>query len=127
MDNANGNILDFTPANAITDSFKIKDKITGEKGNDSSEDVEIMVPLKYLSNFWRTLKMPWINCKIDLDLNWCASCIIVATTVVNQRTTFSLTDIKLYITVIFLSIQVNAKLLEQINFDLKRIINWNKY
>ena len=71
--------------------------------------------------------MTLINCKIDIDLNWCASCIIVATTVGNQHGTFSLTDTKLYITVIFLSIQVNAKLLEQINSDLKRIIKWNKY
>ena len=51
----------------------------------------------------------------------------MATTVANQRATFSLTDIKLYITVIFLSIEVNAKLLEQINSDLKRTTNWNKY
>ena len=55
--NNNGNIVDFNWANA-TDSFNFKTKITGQTNNDGRIDVEIMVPLKYLSNFWRTLEMP---------------------------------------------------------------------
>ena len=44
------------------ESFKSKKKITGKTpNNDNKKDVEIMVPLKYLSNFWRTLEMPLIN------------------------------------------------------------------
>ena len=39
--------------NNLTDSFKFKAKITCQTGNDRTKDVEIMVPLKYLSNFWR--------------------------------------------------------------------------
>ena len=51
--NKNGNIVDFNGANA-TDSFNFKGKITGQTGNDGEIDnPEIMVPLKYLSNFWR--------------------------------------------------------------------------
>ena len=56
-------------ANNLTDSFKFKAKITGETGDDGTKDVEIMVPLKYLSNFWRTLEMPLINCEANLILN----------------------------------------------------------
>ena len=63
-----GNIVDF-PATSTTDSFKFKTKITGQTNNDGEiNGVEIMVPLKYLSNFWRTLEMPLINCEVELIL-----------------------------------------------------------
>ena len=56
--NNNGDIVDFNGANA-TDSFNFKTKITGQTDNNRRIDnIEIMVPLKYLSNFWRTLEMP---------------------------------------------------------------------
>ena len=46
-------------------------KITGKTPNDGNEkDVETMVPLKYLSNFWRTLEIPLINCEVSLILAW---------------------------------------------------------
>ena len=61
-------ITNFTATN-VTDSFNIKQKITAQTGNNGTKNVEIMVPLKYLSNFWRTLEMPLINCEITLDLN----------------------------------------------------------
>ena len=63
-------ITHVTVANAITDSIKTKEKITGETGNNSTKNDEIMLPLKYLSIFWRTLEMPLIYCEINLDLNW---------------------------------------------------------
>ena len=50
----NDDIADFTVANSITDSFKIKEKIPGQTDNNGTKNVEIMVPLKYISNFWRT-------------------------------------------------------------------------
>ena len=54
---------------ADSESFKSKIKITGKTPNNGNEkDVEIMVPLKYLSNFWRTLEKPLINCEIALIL-----------------------------------------------------------
>ena len=65
--NNNGAIVDFNGANA-TNSFSFKIKITGQTAANNSNgniagraDVEIMVPLKYLSNFWRTLEMSLIN------------------------------------------------------------------
>ena len=56
-------------------SFKFKEKITGLTGDEGTKNVEIMVPLKYLSNVWRTLKMPLINCEINLILTCSANCL----------------------------------------------------
>ena len=61
------------------ESFKSKIKITGKtpnNNNNNEKDVEIMVPLKYLSNFWRTLEMPFINCEVNLILTWSSTCVI---------------------------------------------------
>ena len=69
--------------------------------------------------------MPLINCEITLDLNWSENCVILATNVAAQATTFSITDVKLYVPVRTLSTQDNAKLLEL--FKFKRTINWNNY
>ena len=55
-----------------------------------------MVPLKYLSNFWRTLEMPLVNCDVNLMLTWSENFAIVSTDVANQIATFAVTDTKLY-------------------------------
>ena len=91
-----GDIVDFNGANA-TDSFNFKTKITGQTDNNGRIDnVEIMVPLKYLSNFWRTLEMTLINCEINLILTWSANCAIIYTDVANQIPTFAITEANLY-------------------------------
>ena len=59
--NDNNIIINFA-GNNLTDSFNFKVKLTGQTDDDGNKDFEIMVPLKYLSNFWRTLEMPLINC-----------------------------------------------------------------
>ena len=121
------NIIDFTTTNT-TDSFKFKTKITGQTDNDGRiDDVEIMVPLKYLSNFWRTLEMPLINCEVELILNWSANCVIIYTNVNNQVPTFTITETNLYVPVVTLSTQDNTKLLPQLKSGFKRTISWNKY
>ena len=66
-----------------------------QTGNDGTKSVEIMVPLKYLSSFWRIPEMHFITFEINLDLNQSKICIIVATDIANQGTTFSITDTKL--------------------------------
>ena len=86
-----------------------------------------MVPLKYLSNFWRILEMPLINCEINLILTWSANCVIVSTNVANQNATFEITDTKLDVPVITLSTQNNSKLLQQLKWGFKRVVMWNKY
>ena len=88
--NNDGNIVNFNGANA-TDSFNFKTKITGQTNNNGRIDVEIMIPLKYLSNFWRTLEMPLINCEIELILDWPVNCVIIYTDDNNQVPTFTIT------------------------------------
>ena len=78
-----------------------------------------MVPLKYLSNFWRTLKIPLINCEISLQLRWSRNCIVLAGTTNNQNPTIQ-------INVVTLSTQENIKLLKQLESGFKRTINWKK-
>ena len=73
--------------------------------------------------FWRTLEMLLINCKINLILAWSADCVIVNTNVSNQGATFEITETKLYVPVVTLSTQDNAKLLPQLKSGFKRIIN----
>ena len=83
-----------------------------------------MVPLKYLSNFWRTLEMPLINCEVNLTLTWSSTCVITNS---NGAGTFGITDTKLYVPVVTLSTQENTKFLQQLKSGFKRVINWNKY
>ena len=86
-----------------------------------------MVPLKYLSNFWRTLEMPLINCEVNLILTWSSNCVLIATTVQNQGATFEITDTKLNVPAVTLSTQESTKFLQQLKSGFKRVINWNKY
>ena len=124
VDNNNA-IVNFTNNN-LTDSFNFKVKMTGQTGDSGTNDVKIMVLLKYLSNFWRTLEMPLINREINLQLTCSASCVIVSTDVANQNATFAINDTKLYVPIVTLSRQDNAKLLEQLQSGFKRVINWIK-
>ena len=86
-----------------------------------------MVPLKNLSNFWRTLEMRLINYEISLQLKWFRKCILVAGTAANQVPEFKITDTKLYVPVITLSTQDNVKPLKQLESGFKRTINWKNY
>ena len=86
-------------------------------------DAEIRVLLKYLSSFWRTHEMPLINCKINQTLILSEKCFLVAGTVANQVPTFTITDTKLYVPVVTLSTQDNAKLLQQLKKEQSFGIN----
>ena len=110
---------------ADSESFKSKIKITGKTPDDGNEeDVEIMVLLKYLSNFWRTLEMPLINFEVSLTLIWSPNCFITNST--GERK-FKITDTNLYVPAVTLSTKDNEKLLQQLGSGFKRVINWNKY
>ena len=124
--NNNNEITEFTGGNT-NDSFNFKAKITSQTGDDGTRDVEIMVPLKYLSNFWRTLEMPLINCEVNLILTWSSTCVLISTNIQNQNATFAITDTKLYVPLVTLSTQENTKFLQQLKSGFKRVINWNKY
>ena len=122
----NNEIIEFAAGNT-TDSFNFKAKITNQTGNDGTKDVEIIVPLNYLSNFWRTLEMPLINCEVNLILTWSSTCALISTNIPNQNATFAITDTKLYVPVVTLSTQENTKFLQQLKSGFKRVINWNKF
>ena len=108
---------------ANSESFRHKLKITGKTpGNENTKNVEIMVPLKYLSNFWRTLEVPLINCKVTLLLTWSKDCVITNSTVAGK---FQTTETKLYVPIVTLSTQDDAKLLQQLKSGFKRTINWS--
>ena len=124
--NNNNEIVSFTNSN-LTDSFNFNVKTTGQTGDDGTKNVEIMVPIKYLSNFWRTVEIPLINSEVNLILIWSEDCVIVSTNVAGQNAKFAITDTKLYVPVIILSQPDNAKLLQQLKSGFKRVINWNKY
>ena len=66
---------------ANSESFKYKVKNTGKTPAEvNKKDVEIIVPLKYLSNFWRTLEMPLFDCEVNLELTWSNDCVITNST-----------------------------------------------
>ena len=110
---------------ANSESFKSKVKITGNTPADgNTKDVEIIVPLKYLSNFWRTLEMSLINCEVSLFLTWSSTCVITNST---GKGRFTITGTKLFDPVVTLSTQDNAKLLQHLKSDFRRTIDWNKY
>ena len=119
-------VVEFDEGNA-TVSFNVKAKITCQTQANGRKNVEIMVLLKYLSNFSRTIEIPLINGEVNVILTWSVNCVIVSTNNANQGATFAITETKLYVPVVTLSTQDNAKLLQQLKSGFKEIINWNKY
>ena len=108
-----------------SESFKYKIKITGKApAAGNTKDVKIAVPLKYLSNFWRTLEMPLINCEISPNLTWSKKCVIFSAVGVTE---FKITDTNLGVPIITLSTEDRVKLFKQLESGFKRTTNWNKY
>ena len=81
------------------------------------------IPLTGDDNFWRSLEMPLINCKIYLELNWSKNCVMSTI----SDTTFKITNTKLYIPIVNLSSKDNVKLLKLLEEGFKRPVNWNEY
>ena len=71
------------PLSSNSESFKYKTSITGKtpENNDSLTNVKLVIPLKYLSNFWRSLNIPLINCEVELILTWSKNCVLADMTV----------------------------------------------
>ena len=118
----------------------IEDGVT--HNNLTKNDVKIVVPLKYLSNFWRSLNIPLIHCEVELILTWFKNCVLIskATRQANYRADsiarqidnpknaiFQITDTTLYVSVVTLSKENDTKLLEQLKTGFKRTLKWNKY
>ena len=107
-----------------------------------SLDTEVVVPLKYLSNFCRSLDFPLINCEIKLYLSWLRYCIIFEISETSRtfgnppiqqmttRTTsvtFRINNPKLYVPLVTLPINDNINFLENMKQGFKRTISWKKY
>ena len=100
-------------------SFKYKSSfITNRNG------VNIAVSLKYLSNFWRSLEMSLINCKVELSLTWNENCTLSSK---DGNSVFAITDTKLYVPIVTLSAEGNVKISKLFDKEFKRSIYWNKY
>ena len=78
-----GDVISFL-ANNNSNSFKFKEEIMSQTDNNGTKDDEIMVPLKYLSTFSRTLEMSLINFETNLILTWAANLFTSAGTVTNK-------------------------------------------
>ena len=126
------------PLSSYSESFKYKASITGKtpQDNDSLTNAKVVIPLKHLSNFWRSLSIPLINCGVELILTWSKNCILADMTVdantnpsivAPSGATFQIKDTKLYVPVVTLSKENYTKLIEQLKLGFKRTIKWNKY
>ena len=104
-------------------SFNYKSNPLGNEVNN----VKIAVPLKYLSNFFRSLEMPLVNCKIHLELNWTKNCVLPSADGDGGDVSFKITETKLYVPIVTLSTKDNVNLTKQLNEGLKRSVYWNEY
>ena len=91
--------------------------------NGAFNDVKMVVPPKYLSNFWRSSEMLLINCKIYLELNQTKVCVM--STIAD--TTFKITNTKLYVPIVTLSSKDYVKLIKLLEKGFKRPVYWNEY
>ena len=110
-------------------SFKYRAVLVEKTANaanrkSSVKDAKIVVPLKYLSNFWRSLEMPLINCKIHLELNWIEDYILSSA---GKSSKFKITDAKLHEPTVTLSTKDNVNLTKQLSNGFKRPVYWNNY
>ena len=112
-------MYELVAGNANYDAYKV-----------DKNETEVVIPLKYLSNFWRTLNIPLINCEVELILTWSKKCVLTDMTAANNPPTgleFQITDTTLYIPVASWSKESDKKLLEQFISGIKRTVKWNKY
>ena len=100
-------------------SFKYKSSLITNRN-----DMKIAVPINYLSNFWRSLEMPLITCKVELSLTWGSSCVLCT---LAGASTFTITDAKRFVSIVTLLTEGNAKLSKLLSEGFKRPVYWYKY
>ena len=116
-------------------SFKYEANLIGNtEKNGTKKGVKIAIPLKNLSNFWRSLEIPLINCKIELSLKWIENCVLTSAAIGADAdatgadsATFKIADAKLYVPIVALSAEDNVKLSKLLGEGFKRSIYWNEY
>ena len=108
-------------------SFKYKVSLLGNpevNNNVATLNVKVVVPLKYLSNFFSSFEMPLINCKIKLSLTWKKECVLLNN---DGNAVFIINDTNMYVPVVTLSKEDNKDFIEQQNKGFQRSIYWNEY
>ena len=151
------------PVSTNSESFKYKTSITGntydvdltiigdggnpipnpdyDQNKESKKETEVVIPVKHLSSFWRTLDIPLINYEVEIILTSSKNCVLADMTTRNAGnnnippaivapsgcSTFNITDTKLYVPVVTLSKENDIKLLEKLKSGFKKTIKWNKY
>ena len=108
-------------------SFKYKVELLGDPvvaNNKARINVKVAVPLKYFSNFFRSLEIPLINCKIKLNLTRKKKRVLSND---DSDAIFIINDTKLYVPVVTLSKEDNKDFIEQQNKGFQRSIYWNEY
>ena len=120
------NAIDDLTTNTSS-SFKYKGSLLGNldvDGGIAKTSVKVVVPLKNLSNFFRSLEMPLINCKIKLNLTWKKECVLSTDA---GDAVFIINDTKMCVLVVTLSKEDNKDFIEQKNKGFQRSIYWNEY
>ena len=139
-------VTDFKANISVTDNFKslkYKAKLLGNKedrddnaANGILKNAIIAVSLKYLSNFWRSIEMPLINCNVELKFRWTKHYIfsVASTSNVNgnndndnNNNIFTIRDTQLFVPVVTLSARDNQKLSKLITKGSERSVYWNEY
>ena len=122
-------VADLTANNSNSFRYKIKllgniPQLAADAARVGRLNVKIVVPLKYLSNFFRSLEMPLINCKIKLNLTWKKECVLSTDA---GDAVFIINDTKMYVPLVTLSKEDNKNFIEQQNKGFQRSIYWNEY
>ena len=122
-------VADLAANNSDSLKYKIKllgnvTEVAGDAAGVRRLNVKVVIPLKYLSNFFRSLEMPLINCKIKLNLTWKKECVLSTGA---GEAVFIINDTKLYVPVVILSKEDNKDFIEQPNKVFQRSVYWNEY
>ena len=122
-------VADLTADNSGSFKYKIKllgnvTEVAGNAAGVTRLDVKVVVSLKYLSNFFRSLEMPFINYKIKLNLTWKKECVLSTSA---GEAVFIINDTKLYVPVVTLSKEDNKDFIEQRDNRFQRSTYWNEY
>ena len=143
--NSGGDNNDITHSILNSESFDYKANFMENgvtQNNLTKHDVKIVVPIKHISNFWRNLNIPLINCEIELILTWFKNCVLIdkLTRDANYKANpfiyeidnpkdaiFQIIDTKSYVPVVNFLKENDIKLLEHLKLEFKRTIKWNKY
>ena len=122
-------VADLTANNSNSLKYKIKllgniTEVAGDAAGVRRLNVKVVLPLKYLSNFFRSLEMPLSNCKIKLNLTWKKECVLLTG---DGEAVFIINDTKLHVPVVTLSKEDNKDFIEQQNEGFQRSVYWNEY